>query len=150
MLVDGAAYVVETSGNATTSAATQTVRCLESFPPFESIVSALNTLKAVPSSLVDDEAIDCSSGALFQTSTPIGGVDFTVCTAGYGFIAYGGDITMVVEYLDAPLRSISAPALTDSSAHCATVAKATAVTPITAALLTGDAHAYTCPSEDKC
>ncbi|KAE9011874.1 hypothetical protein PR003_g12727 [Phytophthora rubi] len=140
MLVDGAAYAVESTGNDTTSVATQTVRCLESLTPFDLIVSALNTVRAVPRSLVDDEVNFCptDSGTFFQTSTPFGGVNFTLCASTTsGFIAYGGDITMIVEYLDDPLRSFTAPKLSDSSAHCAIVATATAVTPIAAALLTG-------------
>ncbi|KAE9035723.1 hypothetical protein PR003_g9407 [Phytophthora rubi] len=151
MLVDGAAYVVESLGNDTTSVATQTVRCLESLTPFDLIVSALNNVKAVPRSLVDDEAIFCPSGPFFQTATPFGGVNFTFCpSTTSGFIAYGGDITMTVEYLEDPLRSITAPTLSDSSAHCPIVATPTAVTPIAAALLTGDAHAYTCSRREGC
>ncbi|KAE8974951.1 hypothetical protein PR003_g25558 [Phytophthora rubi] len=139
MLVDGAAYVVESTGNDTTSAATQTVRCLESLTPFDSIVSALNTVKAVPRSLVDYEANICPSGNFFQTSTPFGGVNFTLCASTTsGFIAYGGDIMMAVEYLDGPLRNITAPKLSDSSAHCAIVVTAPAVTPTAATLLTGE------------
>ncbi|GMF24212.1 unnamed protein product [Phytophthora fragariaefolia] len=148
ILVDGATYVVENLGNATTSTATQTVRCLKSGTPFDSIISALNTVKGIPSSLVKDEAIYCPSGNLYETSTPFGGVDFTLCaSAGLGFSAYGGDITMAVEYLDSPLHTITAPLLSDSSARCAAIASATSVSPIAMTLLSGDA---TCPSNEDC
>ncbi|GMF55112.1 unnamed protein product [Phytophthora fragariaefolia] len=151
MLVDGASYVVESVGNATTSAATQTVRCLKSLTPFDSIISALNTVQAIPSSLVNDEAIYCPSGTLLQTSTPFGGVDFTFCaSARLGFIAYGGDITVAIEYPESPLQIIAAPPLNDGSTHCATVASATSVTPIAFALLTGDSDASTCPYHEGC
>ncbi|KAG2771210.1 hypothetical protein JG687_00017034 [Phytophthora cactorum] len=123
-------------GDDTTSATAQTVRCL-SIKPFDSIVEALNNLTAISTASVGgDSEVDCSSGRLYETS--FGGKHFIVCAFGAdGFIAYGGDFTMSVEYLDSPLTSLSAPKLTDGSESCAAVAKPTPVSPTTQALLTG-------------
>lgn len=150
MLVNGSAYVVQTSGDYNTSAATQTVRCLTSIAPFDSIVAALNNLTAVSSELEnDDDEVDCPSGNLYETS--FGGKEFVVCGSGAdGFIAYGGDITMAVEYLDSPLSSIPAPTLSDGITSCDVVSTPTLVTPTTLALLTGDAATSTCSSLISC
>jgi hypothetical protein len=147
LLVDGAAYVVEATGVDDNSAATRTAKCLTSVTPFDSIVSALNNLTAISSESVGkDSEVDCSSETAFETS--FGGEAFVVCASGSsGFIAYGGGITMAVEYLERPLRSISAPKLSDGSASCPVVAAPTVVAPTTLALLTGDA---TCASLENC
>ncbi|GMF22852.1 unnamed protein product [Phytophthora lilii] len=105
-VINGATYVEDSVGNDSTSVATKTVRCLDSITPFNSIVAALNTVKVIPStpSIVEDEYIDCSSGTLLKTSTPFGGLNFTLCSSADGFIAYGGDITMAVQYLKSSPR----------------------------------------------
>ncbi|GMF22839.1 unnamed protein product [Phytophthora lilii] len=78
VVVDGAAYVEKSVGNDSTSVATKADRCLESITPFDSIVAALNTVKAIPSTSAafNDESVNCSSGTLLQTSTPFGGLDW--------------------------------------------------------------------------
>uniref|UniRef100_H3GVY0 GPI inositol-deacylase n=1 Tax=Phytophthora ramorum TaxID=164328 RepID=H3GVY0_PHYRM len=139
LLVDGAAYVVESLGNDTTSAVSQTVRCLSSIAPFDSIVSALNTLKVVPSTPRNEDGFECAGGTLLKTATPFGREDFTVCASGpSGFIAYGGNIKMSVEYLDYQLHKISTPKLSDGDTSCGVVSTPTSVTPSALALLTGD------------
>lgn len=150
MLVEGVGYVVESSGDNTTSAATTSVRCLSSITPFDAIVGALNNLTDISSgSVSDDSQVDCSHGTLYGTL--FGGKEFVVCGSGAAdFIAYGGDIVMAVEYLNNPLHNISAPTLNDSEISCAEVANATSVTPTTLALLTGDATSSTCPSINGC
>ncbi|ETN02857.1 hypothetical protein PPTG_15816 [Phytophthora nicotianae INRA-310] len=146
MVVDGSAYVVESTGDDTTSVATRTVRCLSSITPFDSIVDALNNLTAVSTEAVgDDSEVDCNKGSLYETS--FGGKHFMVCAPGAdGFIAYGGDITMVVEYLDSPLTSLSTPNLTDGSVSCPAVVKPTSVSPTTVAFLIGKEASPTCAS----
>ncbi|GMF36687.1 unnamed protein product [Phytophthora lilii] len=139
VLVDGKAYIVETTGNGTTSAASKTIRCLESITPFDSIVAALNTLKIIPrSEVADDFGEGCGSGTLLQTTRPFGGVNFSVCALGAdGFVAYGGSMIMQVEYDVNPYLNISTPAVTDGSATCGIVSKPTPVTSTTLALLIG-------------
>ncbi|ETL31013.1 hypothetical protein F441_16475 [Phytophthora nicotianae CJ01A1] len=135
MVVDGSAYVVENTGDDTTPIATQTVNCLPSITPFDSIIDALNNLTAITNdSIGDDSEMDCSTRDLYETS--FGGEHFKVCPFGAdGFIAYGGDITMTVEYLDGPLRSFSAPKLTNGNKSCPVVAKPTTASKTTLTLL---------------
>ncbi|KAG7377514.1 hypothetical protein PHYBOEH_000812 [Phytophthora boehmeriae] len=134
MLVDGAAYVVETSGNGITEAATKTARCVPPPIPFESIVSALNNATVISSA--DGEALECSDGSILKTS--VGEQDFVICTEGaIGFNAYSRDMAVAVEYLDAPIKSISLPLLTNGSAACDGVGAYTSLTPTGFALLTG-------------
>ncbi|ETO59056.1 hypothetical protein F444_22567 [Phytophthora nicotianae P1976] len=137
MLIDGSAYVAESARDDTTSATTQTIRCLSSITPFDSIVDALNNLTAISSSSGgDDSELDCPTEGLHETR--FGGKHFVVCSLGPdGVIASGGDIAMTVEYLDHPLNSLSAPKLTDGSESCTVVAKPTPVSLTAIALLTG-------------
>ncbi|KAG7394119.1 hypothetical protein PHYBOEH_005646 [Phytophthora boehmeriae] len=136
MLVDGAAYVVETVGNGITEAATKTARCVPPPIPFESIVSALNNATVISSASADGEALECSDGSILQTS--VGGQDFVICTEGViGFNAYSGDMAVTVEYLDVPIKSISPPVIAEWSAACDSVEAYTTLTPTGFALLTG-------------
>ncbi|KAG7394282.1 hypothetical protein PHYBOEH_005419 [Phytophthora boehmeriae] len=136
MLVDGAAYVVETVGNGITEAATMTARCVPPPIPFESIVSALNNATVASSASADGEALECSDGSILKTS--VGEQDFVICTEGaIGFNAYSRDMAVAVEYLDAPIKSISPPLLTNGSAACDGVGAYTSLTPTGFALLSG-------------
>ncbi|ETM46257.1 hypothetical protein L914_08823, partial [Phytophthora nicotianae] len=150
MVVDGSAYVVESTGNDSMSVTTQTVKCLSSITPFDSIVDALNNLTAVSSEyIVNSSEVDCPSGSLYEAS--FGGTHFIVCALGAdGFIAYGREITMATEYLDSPLSRISAPKLTDGAESCADVVNPTSLSPTTLALLTGKEASPTCNTLEKC
>ncbi|KAG7388635.1 hypothetical protein PHYBOEH_007777 [Phytophthora boehmeriae] len=136
MLVDGAAYMVETSGNGTTEATTQTTRCVPTDVQFESIVSALNNATIIPSASVSDETLKCADGSMLKTS--VGGQDFVICASGAsGFIASSSDMAVAVEYLDAPIKSISPPVKMEGSVACDGVGAYTSVTPTGLALLAG-------------
>ncbi|GMF31559.1 unnamed protein product [Phytophthora lilii] len=131
--VSGTSFITESSTSAITPAVT---RCLPSILPFESILPALNNASAVPSATVRGEPVACPNGTLFQAS--FSGLDFALCASGAsGFVAYGLDFTVAVEYLSSPLHSISVPALTHSNDVCEIVATPKTVTPTALALLTG-------------
>ncbi|GMF34937.1 unnamed protein product [Phytophthora lilii] len=91
----------------------------------------------IPSALIGDYAVNCSSKNLFKTT--FAGAQFAVCASGkLGFTAHSSDLAMSVEYLENP-ASISAPAPTLSAGPpCDTVVTATSMTPIAIALLTGN------------
>ncbi|GMF34935.1 unnamed protein product [Phytophthora lilii] len=133
LAVDGDAYVVETVGNESTSVATRTVQCLESIAPFNSIVSALNNASFTSGQSIEGEAMGCTSANEYKTR--IGGKNLSLCGSGSsGLIAYGGSIAVFVEYLEAPLRHITAP---PGAPACDTVETATIVTPTALTLMTG-------------
>ncbi|ETO86076.1 hypothetical protein F444_00345 [Phytophthora nicotianae P1976] len=143
VFVNGIGYVVESKGNETTSVASQTTRCLSSISPFDDIIAALNNLTAISSESVgDDSLVDCPNGCLYGTS--FGGKDFLVCVGIDGLLAYGGDIMMSAEYLASPLKSISAPTLTDGSEPCTILAQATPVSRATRTLLSGKIGSRSC------
>ncbi|GMF35197.1 unnamed protein product [Phytophthora lilii] len=134
--VNGTSYITESSTRVVTSAVTQTVRCLPSILPFESILPALNNASAIPSATVGGEPVVCPDGTLFQTS--FSGLNFALCASGTsGFVAYGLDFTVAVEYLSSPLHNISVPTLTETNGVCEIVATPKTVTPTALALLTG-------------
>ncbi|OWZ14196.1 hypothetical protein PHMEG_00012361 [Phytophthora megakarya] len=131
-LVDGAPYLVtnDSSSNA------PSVSCIPaSTLPFNAILPAVNDVEPIPSASIGGEEIECESGKLFKTS--FAGIHYAVCTSvESGFTAFASDVTIDVDYLEAPVK-IPKPTLEDGSS-CAALAEPTKMTSIALALLTGD------------
>ncbi|GMF31561.1 unnamed protein product [Phytophthora lilii] len=130
-LVGGDAYL--TTKRADDS---ETVQCLPpNTLPFDKILPALNNATPIPSASVGKENVKCENGKLLKTT--FAGGHYAICTAGKsGFTAVSSDLSIDVEYLDGPV-SIEKPELTDKSAKCKPVEKATSMTPTALALATG-------------
>ncbi|ETI37395.1 hypothetical protein F443_16605 [Phytophthora nicotianae P1569] len=129
---NGTSYMVESPVNGNASS---TLHCLPSIIPFEHILPALNNATSIPSASVGGETIECPDGSLFRTT--FSGVDFVLCASSTsGFMAFGLDMTMAVEYLSTPIRH-TLPALSNDISTCPGVAFPTPVTPTAIALLTG-------------
>ncbi|POM70812.1 Hypothetical protein PHPALM_12699 [Phytophthora palmivora] len=119
MVVEGVAYVVKSSIG-------------------DNEQSTTHRLYSVPAGLLHDSAVSnvCGQGLQTCITLQFDGQNFFVCGfEGEGFIAFGEDLKVTVEYLDTPLRKISIPSNNNTS--CAVVMPAATVMPTTLALLSG-------------
>ncbi|KAG2759794.1 hypothetical protein PC116_g15493 [Phytophthora cactorum] len=108
------------------------IDCLDSelgkLPPINAIVNALNDATAVSST-----SVECPSGNLFKVTVKT--FDFALCASdSSGFTMQGGDMDVVVKYLDSPV-DIQEPSPFEQD--CGTVALPSSTTPIGKSLLTG-------------
>ncbi|OWZ16985.1 putative membrane protein [Phytophthora megakarya] len=117
LLVDEVGYVVHSTGNTTTSVATQDVSCLSSVESLSSIVSSLNSAIVGLTSSSSYELLDCNDEAMIEDS--LERVDFQICASGVsGFVVFGGSMLVRVEYLESPFAKISVPTLTSGEDVC--------------------------------
>ncbi|GMG16028.1 unnamed protein product [Phytophthora fragariaefolia] len=147
MLVDGIAYSTTSTENVDVLTQTQTrsetssstSECLQStmLPHLNLMIPALNDAVPVYNATLDGNRIKCSAGNLFRMK--FGGLNLALCASGSeGVHVYGSDLEITVKHLDSPVE-ITAPKLDPKVAsECEIVVNSTAVTPTTAALLTGD------------
>ncbi|KAL8003879.1 putative alpha/Beta hydrolase [Plasmopara halstedii] len=135
LLVNGIAYsVISTVG----SVGSSTTHCLPSnvLPPLHGIIPALNNATMLSDAFAGEDTIKCASGNLLKAT--LGDSTFVICSLdSNGFIVYGSDLDIVVDYLDSPVKII-APTLSDEAAmFCETVVSPLSVSETTLALLTG-------------
>ncbi|KAG6596001.1 ABC transporter [Phytophthora cinnamomi] len=129
-LVDGAWYL-DIKDPSSYSTAQQSARCLSSGPvPVNSIMQSLNDATPIPSASIGDKKIECTDGKLLQTS--FGGADYALCVSGTsGFTAHSSDLTIVVEYLNTPVK-MPTLTLSENAKSCPKVEKAAPVAPAAA------------------
>ncbi|KAI9988550.1 hypothetical protein PInf_021983 [Phytophthora infestans] len=118
--------LVNRSGYLTTTDALgdETIQCLPpDVMPFDEILPALNNATPITSASIGGKPIACESGNLFKTIFV--GTQYTICVSnGTGFTAFSSDLDIAVEYLEGTITVLE-PELTDKSASCAIVQKAT-------------------------
>ncbi|EEY55468.1 uncharacterized protein PITG_20882 [Phytophthora infestans T30-4] len=131
-LVDGAPYLMTNDS----SSDAPTVDCIPpSTLPFDAILPAVNDATPIPSASIGSVPIECESGNLFKTS--FAGIHYAICVSDdSGFTAIASDVTIDVDYLDAPV-SIPQIKLEDGST-CGVLAEPTEMTATALALLSGD------------
>ncbi|EEY70536.1 uncharacterized protein PITG_05965 [Phytophthora infestans T30-4] len=98
-LVDGAPYLMTNDS----SSDAPTVDCIPpSTLPFDAILPAVNDATPIPSASIGSAPIECESGNLFKTS--FAGIHYAICVSDdSGFTAIASDVTIDVDYLDAPV-----------------------------------------------
>ncbi|GMF29923.1 unnamed protein product [Phytophthora lilii] len=134
VLVDGIAYFVTSTADGTVTAECSSS---SSLAPLNLIIPALNDATAISSAIVDDKKVNCPTGDLFKVV--LGDATFVLCASGSaGFVVYGSDLDISVQYLDSPV-SITAPTLSEDEARaCGTIVTPSPVTATTLALLTAE------------
>ncbi|KAG7386696.1 hypothetical protein PHYPSEUDO_015376 [Phytophthora pseudosyringae] len=138
LMVDGIAYFVTLTADGS-----ETAECSSSssLALFNEVIPALNNATAISNATVDDKKVTCSSGDLFKVT--LGDATFVLCASGSsGFIVYGSDLDISVEYLDSPVPVVAPTLSEDAARSCETILSPSAVTPTTLALLTGEPIAY--------